>query len=160
MSHLAVTPFNDTFTTTDADQKITGSVIIQAIRVKMIKHGTIADGELSLEVLEGAKSLGGTTITAAEFNSITGTFAWGYWAFNFDEAIAINVTDETIETDLTFRFTMSGHTEDNDNYVGLIRQFESTFVPEFGDRLPSISPEQDGWQNPWGIEIFTLSKGN
>jgi len=54
---------------------------------------------------------------------------------------------------------MSGHTPDNDNYIALIRQFESTFVDEFGTRPDLISPEQDGWFNPWGIEIYTIDRG-
>ena len=158
MSFLAVNNFGADLTTLDTSIRIIGSAAIQAVRVKMIKHGTIADGTLTLEVLDGARSLGSATITAAEFNSITGTFAWGYWAFCFDEAIAVNA-GTGVETELTIRFTMSGHTPDENNYIGLIRQFENEFVDEFGARPGLISDEQDGWYNPWGVELFTVDRG-
>jgi len=74
MSELAVNPFDAAFTTTDADIRITGTQAIEAIRVKILKHGTIADGTLTLEVFDGVRSLGSSSITASEFNSISGTY--------------------------------------------------------------------------------------
>jgi len=159
MSFLAINPFDAGLTTLDTGMKVIGTQTIQAIRVKILKHGIIADGTLTLEVLEGARSLGSVGITYSEFNSVGGTYAWGFFAFNFSDAISINTAEDTTETELTLRFTMSGHTPDDDNYIALVRQFESEFVEEFGIRPTPVSPEQDGWNNPWGIELYIADRG-
>lgn len=158
MSDLAINKFQDDFATIDVGLTITRACVIKAIKVKMLKHGTIADGSLNLEVFDGARSLGSKTITAADFNTISATYAWGYIAFEFDESITMNIVDGGASVALTLRFTMSGHTEDNNNYVALIRQFENEFVSEFGSRPSAVSNEEDGWYNPYGIEIVSIQR--
>lgn len=154
MSFIAVDSFDDTITTISALQRFQSSVIINTIRVKMLKHGTIADGTLTLDIIDGAIIIGTSSITAAQFEAVGSTYAHGYFNFDFSDHIAINLNASTAFKEVTFRFTMAGHTEDLNNYVGLIRQFERPFVTEFGSRPASVSTEEDGWYNPYGIEIY------
>ncbi len=156
MSFLATESFDDANTVISQTQRILSSIIIQTIRVKMLKHGTIADGTLTLDVLDGATVIGTSSITAAQFEAVNATFAHGYFSFEFTEHIKINLNKNTANQELTYRFTMSGHTEDTDNYIALVRQFESPFVDEFGTRPSSTTPEEDGWFNPYGIEIYGI----
>ena len=158
MSYLAVDSFDDLTTTISTLQRFTEPTMILAIRVKMIKHGTIADGTLTLDVLDGATVIGTSTITAAEFETVGATYAHGYFTFEFPSHIAVNLNRNTDYQEVTYRFTMSGHTQDFDNYVGLVRQFESPFVDEFGTRPAASTPEQDGWYNPYGIEIYGVNR--
>jgi hypothetical protein len=159
MSYLVVDAFNDDFTTVDTGfRALTGSMI-EAIRFKMIKYGTIADGTLTLDVINDDSVVIGTqTVTAAQFNTISGTYAHGYIGFIFNEPICINKSSEDTYIQLTLRLTMSGHTEDTNNYVGLIKQFDDPFVTEYGSRQPTVSPEVDGWFNPYGVEVYSVQR--
>ena len=159
MSYLAANSFDNSFTTIDIGMRITRSVMIKAIRVKMLKHGTIADGTLTLEVLtDDGTSLSSKSITAAQFNEVNATYAHGYFKFEFDEQVCINLLDSDTFIPIVIRLTMSGHTEDTDNYVALVRQFDGEFVEEYGDRPASTTPEDDGWFNPYGIEIYGIKR--
>jgi len=158
MSYLAVSSFDDDFTTVDIGMRVTSLVMIKAIRFKMFKHGTIADGTLTLQVLNEDDTVIGTkAITAAELNTgIPATYAHGYLNFQFDEQVCINKDEGDDYIELTLRLTMSGHTEDTSNYVALVRQFEGEFVDEYGSRPTADSPEMDGWFNPYGVEIYGI----
>lgn len=159
MSYLAVNSFDDDFTTVDIGMRITESVMIKAIRMKMFKHGTIADGTLTLQVLNDNDTVIGTqSITHTQFNEISGTYAHGYINFQFDEQVCINKDENDSYIQLTLRLTMSGHTEDTNNFVALVRQFDGEFVDEYGTRPTSISPEEDGWFNPYGVEIYGIER--
>lgn len=156
MSYLAVTPFDNDNLALSATQRITASTVITDVRAKMLKHGTISDGTLTLDILDGATVIGTSSITASEFESVGSTYAHGYFRFTLDSATAINLGSEAYK-EITYRFTMSGHTVDASNYVGLIRQFDDPFVSEHGTRPASVSPEDDGWYNSYGIEVYTTT---
>ena len=159
MSYLAVNSFDDDFTTVDIGMRVTDLVMIKAIRFKMFKHGTIADGTLTLQVLNDAATVIGTqSVTAAQFNTIDGTYAHGYVNFQFDEQVCINIDEDDSYIELTLRLTMAGHTEDTNNYVALVRQFDGEFVDEYGTRPSAVDPETDGWFNPYGVEIYGIER--
>ncbi len=157
MSYLAINTFDAGFTTYSMKQKVDSTCRIKSVRMKMIKCGTIADGSLTLDILDGATILGTKTLTYGDFNSIQGTYAHGLVSFTFDSQVVINLNRSTTNVELTFRLTMTGHTPDSNNYLGLVRQFENTFITEYGSRPTSISPEDDGWYNPFGLEIHTIT---
>ena len=153
MSYLAVNDFNDTFTTYDMNQKISRTTVITSARVKLLKHGTISDGTLTLEVFDGAISLGSGSITAAEFEAVGSTYAYGYFNFEFSGPIVINIDNTIANKEIIFRITMAGHTEDSNNYIAMIRDFDDPIVTEHGTRPTSVDPETDGWFNPFAVEI-------
>lgn len=157
MSYLAVTAFTADLPIIEADQRIEESVAITTIRARMIKHGTISDGTLTLDILDGATVIGTGSVTASEFESVGATYAYGYFNFELDGPTVINIQD-TPYKEITYRFTMSGHTYDANNWVGLIRQFDRPYVGEFGARPASVSPEDDGWFNSYGIEVYRASR--
>jgi hypothetical protein len=158
MSYLAVTPFDTANLVISATQRITSPVAITVVRANMLKHGTISDGTLTLDILDGATVIGTSTITAAEFETVGATYAHGYFSFPLDGATMINLQSEAYK-EITYRFTMSGHTNDVNNYVGLIRQFDDPFVSEFGSRPTASTAADDGWFNPYGIEIYSIARG-
>lgn len=153
MSYLAITAFTADLTTISCTQRITSPAAFTAVRARMIKHGTISDGTLTLDILDGATVIGTSSITAAQFESIGGTYAHGYFTFELDSATVVNLKD-TPYKEITYRFSMAGHTYDANNYIGLIRQFDDPFVDEHGVRPVSVSPEDDGWFNPYGVEVY------
>ena len=156
MSYLAANIFDDSFTTIDITQRVQKGVSIQVVRIKMIKVGTIADGTLTLDIYDGATLLGSKALTYNDFNRITNN-GYGYVAFALDNAIRVNNLPQTTYTELTFRLTMSGHTEDSNNYIGLIREFDDPIIGEHGTRPPSQSnPAIDNWYRPFGIEICNV----
>lgn len=160
MSYLAATSFDDSFTTTDIGLRVTEPLMAKGMRIKMLKHGVIADGTLTLEVKDPVNGniLSTVNVTAQDFNNIGATYAHGYIYFEFDEQVGVNLKPSTQFKDLVLTLTMSNHTEDPNNYIALVRQFENPFVEEFGSRPPSVSPEDDGWFNPYGIEIYGIRR--
>lgn len=159
MSYLVVDSFDASFTTVDTTARFTENAMIHSIRLKMFKHGTIADGTVTLTLLDGATSIGNVSITAAEFNSgITGTYAHGYVKFTFPESVCVNLESGSAYSEITIRIAMSGHTPDASNYLGLVKQHENTFVSEHGTRPDTISTAVDCWYNPYGIEIYGIKR--
>ena len=157
MSYLAVTAFTSDLPSISATQRITSPATITVVRARMLKHGTISDGTLTLDILDGATVIGTASISASEFESVGGTYAYGYFSFPLDSATVINLID-TPYKEITYRFTMAGHTYDTNNYIALIRQFDRPFVGEHGIRPVAVSPEDDGWFNSYGIEVYGTSR--
>ena len=157
MSYITVNPFTSTFSTYDLNHKISRTTVFNLVRFKMLKHGTITDGTLTLEVFDGAISLGSTSITFTEFETVGATYAYGYFRFEFDEPIAVNIDNTIVDKELIFRVTMSGHTENSNKYIGMLREFENPIITEYGSRPATVSAEEDGWFNPFGIEIHEVA---
>ncbi len=159
MSHLAVNSFDDAFTTIDIGMRVTELAMITNVRMNMIKHGTIADGTLTMDILDaGSVVIATKALTAADFNTISGTYAHGYVNFAFDEQICVNLLESDTYAQITVRLTMSGHTEDVNNFVGLVRQFDNPFITEYGTRPAPSTPEDDGWFNPYGVEVYGVKR--
>lgn len=159
MSYLAVNSFDDNETVKEIGMRVEAGTVIKAIRFNMLKHGTIADGTLTLDILNVDDVIIGTqVITNIQFNSLGGTYAHGMIAFIFDNQIAINKDDDSAYIQLKLRLTMASHTEDINNFVALVREFDRPIVEEYGTRPTSEGADQDGWFNPYGVEVYAFKK--
>jgi hypothetical protein len=159
MSYLAIDTFDNTFTTVDIGMRVTSLAMITNIRMHMVKHGTIADGTLTMDILDAGDNVIATkALVYTDFAAVTATYAYGYFNFDFDEQICVNKLTTETYTQVTIRLTMSGHTEDTSNYLALVRQFDNPFITEYGSRPPTGSAESDGWYNPYGVEVYGVKR--
>ncbi len=157
MSYLAVNKFDNETSEIETNIRINSSCIIKAVRFKILKHGILEDGALTLQILKDDNVLATKVIDYTEINQINGTYAYGHLSFELREQVAINVSDNSNYVELKLKLSMSDHTENNSKYLALIKE-ENPFNEEYGTRPPSISEDIDLWFNPYSIEIYSISR--
>ncbi len=156
MSYLAITKFDTDTTEIQMKIRFEHNCLIKAIRLKVLKHGVLADGNVTLQVLNSDnKDIGSKTLSYEDINQIQGTYAHGFIKFEFDEQVAINKSEGSQYIEVTIKVTMTDHTHDHDNYFALIRE-ENPYFDEFGTRPTTSGDEEDIWFNPYGIEIYGI----
>lgn len=159
MSYLAVSTFDDDNAYYDLGIRFSNLAMITNIRVHMLKHGTIADGTLTMDIYDDdGVVIASKALTYTELNTIPGTYAYGYVNFELDSQVCINKLESEVYSQLTARLTMTGHTEDTSNYMALVRQFDNPFITEYGSRPSSVDDATDGWFNPFGIEVYGVKR--
>lgn len=141
----------------DINLRINKSKTIHAVRIKMLKHGTIADGVFKLEVMDGASVLDESALDMTKVAAL-GTYAQGYFKYELPYPIRINVSASSNYTEITFRISVSGHTDSDSTYLGLIKQHEFKYITEYGVYpSPATMDEGRAWYSPYGLELYTYS---
>jgi len=129
--------------------RITRDTNLPHVRLWIYKEGTLVDGDLTCEVLEGATVLATAQISYEDINlNITQNYAHGYIRFDFD-SLELNIPESQTTADYTLRFTMQNHTRDESNYVAVSRDWERNKYPLF-DTKPNDSV------SPAGIELYEI----
>ena len=132
--------------------KITRNIMVAHIRPWIYKHGVLQDGDLKLEVYEGATLLKSSTINYADINdSFTKDFGHGYIRFDFD-SLKLNIPETLSEKEYTLKFSMINHTLDESNFIGMIRQYERKIYPTYGDIISGEGVNDI--IEPLGLEIY------
>lgn len=133
--------------------KITKDISIAHIRPWVYLHGTLADGQLQLTVLQGATSLITIELDYTEINEAKiEPYAHGSLRLDFDNLI-LHVEEDQLETEYTLRFEMINHTFDSANFIGLVRRWEAKTYPTYGNGVSAGEAINDAIE-PFGLEIY------
>lgn len=134
--------------------KITKDLNVVHIRPWIYKHGTLVDGDFQVEVLDGATVLTTATINYADINTeFTDAYAHGFLRFDFD-SLSLRVGDAAVEKEYTFRFTMQNHTTDQNNFLGIVRRWETKVYDTYGTGVTNNEAPNDSVE-PAGLEIYS-----
>lgn len=158
MSELAVKVLTN-------DESVTQKVHIKrlnpliGLRTHFVKKGILPNGLLTLNVKNGSTVLYTMSHDYAYLNTL-GTNWHGMLGFAFNSPLSLSF--DGYEYPLTFEFVMSGHTNSDSIYCGLIHETDNTqtlvhdiaadYYADYG-----IEPSFDIWCNPFRIEIFTIN---
>jgi hypothetical protein len=135
------------------DFKIFRELNVGSVRPWVYLEGTLADGDFTLEVLDGATLLATSTITHTQINAAkTETYAHGYMRFDFD-SLALHIPEGETEKEFTLRFSMQNHTKDISNYLAIARIWDLKFYDIYGTDVTNNEPPNDSVE-PAGIEIY------
>ena len=156
MSHLAINQLSNN-DQVDINVRFNESKTLYALRVKLYKHNVIPDGDFKITILDGATVLAESTLTYADFAQVTGTFAYGYFKFDLPYSVRVNVGSVGYQ-DITFRMTVSNHTNSDNAFIALVKQHELKYITEFGTYPVEASTlEEQSWYSPYGLELYTLT---
>jgi hypothetical protein len=123
------------------------------IRPWIYKQGTLQDGELTLEVWQGADLLKTAIILHTVINEeIPGTYAHGQIRFDLDP-LQLNHNRSQEWTEYTLKIYMANHTRDENNFIGTSRRYELKFYDTYGDGVVDGEPPND-FVEPLGIELY------
>lgn len=148
MSTLVVEVLNNGFVF-EQDIRISKSINVAHIRPWIYKEGALQDGQLRLQVYDGATLLKTIDIDFTTINeAFTEDYAHGYIRFDTGP-LALNVSDNEANHVYTLKFSMVNHTIDGSNYIAIARNWEITQHAIFGPD-PVFSTEE-----PCGLEIYT-----
>lgn len=133
--------------------RIQKSISVPAIRPWIYKQGTIADGDLTLEVWQGADLLKTAVINFADINAgITATYAHGFIRFDFDP-LQLNHDRAQEWTEYTLKLYMDNHTKDVNNFVAATRRWELKTYNTYGDGVVDNEAPND-FVEPLGVELY------
>lgn len=155
--YLALTSLinNETITT---GLRVSKSMTIRGLRLGLYKHNT-PNGTLTLDIYDGATKIGTSNVTMTALDTAVGTYFHGMILFDLgDSGLRINKDPETTYKELSLKITLSSHTDDTNNYLGLINQpVAAQFVDSFGNyHDPSQTDEQLTYSQPYQIEIYKI----
>jgi hypothetical protein len=126
--------------------------MIAHVRPWIYKHGIIVDGDLQLQIFDGATLLATSTINYVDINNgFTENFAHGYIRFDFD-IVQLNVPEVELEKEYIFKYSMVNHTLDPNNFIGIVRQYEEKIYPTYGDVIGNEALNDS--IEPSGLEIY------
>lgn len=144
---------NDTITTTI---RIEETMTIRGLRLRLNVFDT-PDGTLTLTLKDGATTIGSIALTVASIVADVGTYFHGYVLFETDDAgYRINVDPTTNYKELNIEIALTGHTDDDLNYIGLAKNFDNQFVDSYGTIFheSDMTTEQLAHLQPYGIELY------
>lgn len=131
---------------------------LASIRLKMVKYGELVDGDFTLQVVSEGSVLGQSVITYDMFNTVGATYAHGYFNFELENAVRVNVDRTTGYAELTLRLTISNHTNSDDVYMGLVKAHEFKVSDEYGEYpINADTDSLKSWFSPYSIELITYS---
>jgi hypothetical protein len=153
MSTLIVDQLTDTLVVTQAI-RVNRSVSIAHIRPWVYLQGTLADGSFRCRVYQGANLLATSLIPVADINAAKSQpYAHGYLRFDFDSLILHRQEGES-DTEYIFEFGMVGHTLDNNNYLGIVREWDLKSSILYGAGLDTNNQAVNDQVEPYGYQIF------
>lgn len=138
--------------------RIEETMLIRGFRLGLYKHNT-PDGTLTLDVYDGATLIKSSSVTMAALDADVGTYFHGMVLFDLGiGGISVGLTSDTTYKELTLKITLSSHTDDSGNYVGLINQpTAAEFVDSYGDMFQTgQTDEQLAYQRPYQVEVFKV----
>lgn len=133
--------------------RIQKTISMPHFRPWIYKQGTLVDGELTLEVWQGADLLKTATIAHTTINEeIPGTYAHGQIRFDLDP-LQLNHDSTQEWTEYKVRLYMNNHTKDQANFVASVRRYELKFYDTYGDGVVDNEAVND-FIEPLGFEIY------
>ena len=140
--------------------RINKTMTIRAIRIGIYKHDT-PDGTLTLTLKAGATTIGSAVVTMAALDADVGTFFHGYVRFDSPDAgWRVNLDNPDDYLEVTLEISLSSHTNDNSNYIALVKQPNlHRFVDSHGTIASEsdISTEQLEHFQPFMVEVYKNS---
>lgn len=139
------------------DFKIFNDAGVKHIRPWIYVEGTLADGDLQMEVLDGATVLKTKTINFADINSAKeDTYVHGYIRFDLGNLV-LRIPEGSTEKEYIVRFEMINHTKDTGNYLAMCRQWDTKVYDTYGAGVVNNEPPND-MVEPVGLEIYVLKE--
>lgn len=137
--------------------KIQKNVNIAHIRPWIYVQGVLVDGDLTLEVLQGANSLITKSIPFSDINSaMLDTYNHGFIRFDYD-SLSLQIPEGLTEEEYTIKLSMENHSLDTTNYVAMVRNWDIKIYDTYGDVDGSGQGVNDMIE-PGGLEIFYYKK--
>lgn len=132
--------------------RIKKSISLAHIRPWIYKHGVLASGNLTCEVMQGSDLLKTIQIPYTTINSeIPATYAHGQIRFDTN-SLQLNHNTENQWTEYKLRFYMSGYIN-APSFIGVIRRYELKFMETYGDDVINNEAPNDTVE-PLGFELF------
>lgn len=136
--------------------RINKTISMPHLRPWIYKQGTLQDGDLTLEIWQGADLLKTATIVYTLINAeITGTYAHGQIRFDLDP-LQLNHDRKQEWTEYQIRLYMANHTKNVNNFIGTVRRYESKFYDTYGNGVIDNEAPNDMIE-PLGFEIYNWS---
>jgi hypothetical protein len=155
---LAITQLenNDTITT---GINIEEDMTVVGVRLRVYKHGN-PDGTIGITFKDGAVTMGTASVTMDDLNAATGTYFHGYVLFETDfSGFYIRIDPTTTLKELSIEISLTGHTNDGNNYISLAKNFASdVFVSSYGtiSNEDNMTTEQLTHFQPYGLELYKI----
>lgn len=155
MSFLLHDEFNDS---TPIETKIripNKGIYLDFLRTHCFKSGTVA-GTFTCTISQNGTDLSTATITADQINEIQGTYAHGFFRWDFVNKIRLNVNAEDEFAEYDLRFESTGYTRTATDFFDLCKDFDNRLVPEFGDHIGFLSDAQIAASRSYGFELYEV----
>lgn len=125
---------------------------VSHIRPWIYRNNDLLDGDLQLEILQGSTVLITKTLSYVDINAaFTEDFAHGFLRFDFD-SLSLRVNEGNTEEEYTARFSMINHTLAEDNFLGIVRNWDIKIYDTYGDVVSGQGVND--YIEPAGIEIY------
>lgn len=133
---------------------------ILGVRIHLLKVGVLTDGKLQLRIKINSSTVLEIEKNFTELNQL-GNYWHGLFAFPLASPLPINVLPKNGSTLIELEFKMFDHTNSNSNYVALVHSADPTTKIKHNETLDyyssyGTSPSNDIWNNPYGIEVYTI----
>lgn len=133
--------------------KVKKSLILHAVRLQLLKHGTLTDGTLNISIKDGSDTVATKTITYTEFETVGATYAHGFFSVEFNTALGGRQDAEDAH-EYTLSLSMSGHTDSESVFIGWLRDWENPIVELYGSNQTDGIADSDTFSAN-GIEFYT-----
>lgn len=130
-------------------------VYLDFLRTHCFKSGTVA-GTFTCTISQDGNDLATATITADQINAISGTYAHGFFRWDFPNKVRLNTNPEDEYAEYDLRFESSGYTRDSNNFFDICKDFDNQLVPEFGVHFNDTTNEQKAVTMPYGFEMYEI----
>ena len=133
--------------------RIDRTIQLAHFRPWIIKWGTPTDGDLVLQIYQGATMLKEVRLTATEINAeLTSTYFHGQLRFD-TSPLQLNHDRDAEFTEYEARLFTDGMTTDGNNFYGTIRRYEQKFYDTYGTGVTGGEAPND-MVEPLGFELF------
>ena len=137
--------------------KISNDVDINHIRPWIYVQGTLVDGELQMEILDGATVLKTVTIDYSLINAAKeDVYVHGFIRFDL-EHLTLRIPQGSTEKEYIVRFEMINHTLDAVNYLAMCRQWDIKAYTTYGSGVSGNQAPND-MVEPLGLEFYNLKE--
>ena len=146
---------NETISTTVRIEK---TMTARYVRLRLFKYDS-PDGTLTIVFKDGATTIGTSSLTLSDLATEVGTFFHGYVRFDLGTAgMRVNLKGTEAYKELNIEISLTSHTDDDTNYISLVKNFEGAFVDNYGTIDPlNTTAEQQTHFKPYGMELFKIS---
>lgn len=134
------------------DFRVKKPVVLHAVRVYLMKHGTLVDGTLNIKIKDGSDVVATKTIPYTEFETVGATYAQGYFSVEFNAALG-GRQDGEASHEYTLELEMTGHTDSDSVFVSWLRDWENPIVDLYGSNQTSGVADSDTYSAN-GIEFY------
>lgn len=133
--------------------KIFRDTNLSHIRPHIYLHNTLQDGQLQVRILEGATELVVKTIDYTLINAVkTLAYAHGFLRIDFD-SLDLNIPEGSTEQEYIVEFSMINHTTDNNNFLGICRNWDLKIYDTYGTGVVDNQAPNDSVE-PAGLEFY------